>query len=148
MKTCRRISMTMKKRRIWNQRHLLSTAIALNIGLVSCQESMEDRAAREAREYTEKHCPAPVYKDVVMDSMTFDKATHTFSYYYTLSGVLDDTTYINNSHPYENLLKEVRNSTHLKIYKEAAYSFRYVYYSQKNRGTKHFDATYHESDYR
>ena len=116
--------------------------------LLSCQESMENRAAREAREYTEKHCPTPVAKDVVMDSMVFDKASHTLGYYYTLSGVLDDTAYISRSNAYENVLNEVRNSTHLKIYKEAAYNFRYVYFSKKESGTKLFDATYHESDYR
>ena len=116
--------------------------------LMGCQESMEERAAREAREYTEKHCPTPVAKDVVMDSMVFDRASHTLGYYYTLGGVLDDTAYVSRSNAYENVLNELRNSTHLKIYKEAAYSFRYVYFSKKERGTKLFDATYHESDYR
>ena len=27
--------------------------------LVSCTESLEDKAAREAKEYTEKYCPTP-----------------------------------------------------------------------------------------
>ena len=48
--------------------------------VAACQESLEDRCQREAKTYTEKHCPMPVGKDIVMDSMTFDKATHTISY--------------------------------------------------------------------
>ena len=48
--------------------------------LTGCQETLEERGAREARDYTEKHCPAPVARDVTMDSMTFDKSTNTFSY--------------------------------------------------------------------
>ena len=87
-------------------------------------------------------------KGVVLDSMTFCTDSHTFCYSYTLNGVIDDTACIARSNTYEKLLHQVRNSTNLKLYKEAGYNFRYVYYSTKNRGTKLFDATYRESDYR
>ena len=51
---------------------------------VACQESLEDRCAREAKEFTEKNCPRAVDKEIVLDSMAFEKATHTISYLYTL----------------------------------------------------------------
>ena len=114
---------------------------------MGCQESLEDRCKREAWEYTEKHCPTPVGKNIVMDSMTFDKKSHTIQYAYTLSGQIDDSTTINKSNPRELLLQEVRNSTHLKLYKEAGYSFTYTYYSAKNKGTQLFKATFRKSDY-
>jgi ADP-ribose pyrophosphatase YjhB (NUDIX family) len=113
----------------------------------ACQESLENRCEREAREYTEKHCPTPVGKNIVLDSMTFDKKTHTIQYAYTLSGEIDDSTIVNNSKPRELLLQEVRNSTNLKLYKEAGYSFTYTYYSAKNKGTQLFKATFRKSDY-
>lgn len=113
----------------------------------ACQESMDERCAREAREYTEKHCPILVAKDIMMDSMTFDKNTHTISYVYTIKGLLDDAELINSNMPREQLLKEVKNSPNLKLYKEAGYSFRYVYYSTKKKGTQLFEATFHQSDY-
>ena len=113
----------------------------------ACQESLEKRCEREAREYTEKHCPTPVGKNIVLDSMTFDKNTHTIQYAYTLSGEIDDSTIVNNSKPRELLLQEVKNSTNLKLYKEAGYSFTYTYYSAKNKGTQLFEATFHKSDY-
>ena len=82
-----------------------------------------------------------------MDSMTFDKATHTIAYIYTLSGVVDDTAVINQSQPRERLLQEVKNSTNMKLYKDAGFSFRYTYFSTKEKGTKLFEATFRKSDY-
>jgi len=116
--------------------------------LTNCQESLEDRCAREAKEFTEKNCPRAVDKEIVLDSMTFEKTTHTISYLYTLNGTLDDPQRIDSTHFRELLLMEVKNSTNLKLYKDEGYAFRYAYYSQKNNGTKLFEATFRESDYR
>ncbi len=113
----------------------------------ACQESLEDRCAREAKTYTEKHCPVKVAPDIIFDSMAFDKSSHIISYAYTVSGVLDDAEVINRNMPRERLLMEVKNSPHLQLYKEAGYSFRYIYYSAKNKGTQLFEATFHQSDY-
>lgn len=116
--------------------------------LTACQESLEDRCAREAKEFTEKNCPRAVDKEIVLDSMTFEKSTHTISYLYTLMGTLDDPQRIDSKHFRELLLMEVKNSTNLKLYKDAGYSFRYCYYSEKENGTKLFEATFRKSDYR
>ena len=87
-------------------------------------------------------------KEIVLDSMTFEKSTHTISYLYTLTGVLDDPLRVDSAKFHELLLMEVKNSTNLKLYKDAGYAFRYAYYSEKNNGTKLFEATFRESDYR
>lgn len=115
--------------------------------LTACQESLEDRCAREAKEFTEKNCPRAVDKEIILDSMTFEKATHTISYLYTLNGTLDNPLRIDSVHFREMLLLEVKNSTNLKLYKDAGYSFRYAYYSEKENGTKLFEATFRKSDY-
>jgi hypothetical protein len=81
-----------------------------------------------------------------MDSMTFDKVSHTFGYYYSLSGTLDDSTYIKQNNPRDMLLQQVKNSTNLKMYKDAGYSFRYVYMSTKSKDTL-FDVTFKQKDY-
>lgn len=124
----------------------ICTLLIMTVLLTGCQETLEERAARESRDYTEKHCPAPIAYQVTMDSMTFDKASHTFSYYYSLNGTLDDSTYLKQSNPRDMLLQQVKNSTNLKIYKEAGYSFRYVYNSTKNKVTL-FDVTFKQKDY-
>ena len=52
------------------------TLLALTLLFSACQETLEERCSREARDFTRKHCPMTVGNDVVMDSMTFDAATH------------------------------------------------------------------------
>ena len=116
--------------------------------MTACQETLEQRCAREAKEYSEKHCPAPIAKGVVIDSMSFDIATHTLTYSYSLNGVIDDTTVIHRNDPREQLLKSLKNATAMQPYRDAGYNFRYIYYSTKNKGTKLFEATFQEKDYR
>ena len=121
--------------------------LLLAIVATACQESLEERCEREAKEFTKKHCPTMVDKLVRLDSMTFDRTTHTIGYAYTLTGQIDDAEVISLNNPRQLLLSQVKNSTHLKLYKEAGYSFRYVYYSTKKKGTKLFEATFHQHDY-
>ncbi len=116
--------------------------------ITACQETLEQRCAREAKEYSEKHCPAPIAKDVMIDSMSFDIATHTLIYSYSLSGVVDDSAVINHNNPKEQMLQQLKNATAMKPYKDAGYNFRYIYYSTKDKGEKLFEATFQEKDYR
>jgi len=62
--------------------------------LVACNESLEDRAEREAREYTARYCPTPVVNNSRTDSVAFDKATKTYTYYCTLTGEYDSAEFI------------------------------------------------------
>ncbi len=114
---------------------------------MGCQESLEDRCEREAKEYTKKHCPTTVAKNIMMDSMTFDKTSHTISYAYTLGGELDDSAVVNGSNSKALLLEQVKNSANLRLYKEAGYSFRYVYHSGKIKGKTLMDVKFSKKDY-
>ena len=116
--------------------------------ITACQESLEQRCAREAREYSRKNCPAPIAKGVRIDSLSFDKATHTLTYSYSLEGVIDDSTVIHQNDPTELMLQQLKNATAMKPYKEAGYNFQYIYYSTKDKGKKLFEATFQEKDYR
>lgn len=116
--------------------------------LTACQESLEDRCAREAKTYTEKKCPAPVGENTVIDSIAFDRQTHTMCYYYRLTGVADDSAIIAKNDPYKLLLHEVRNATSTKDYKDAGYSFKYTYMSTKQAGRVLFEATFTPKDYK
>ena len=124
---------------------LLVTGLIL---LCSCQETLEERCAREAREYSKKNCPAPIAKGVTIDSMSFDIATHTLTYSYTLDGIVDDSAVINKNNPKDMMLQQLKNATAMKPYKDAGYNFRYIYYSTKEKGAKLFEATFQEKDYR
>lgn len=123
-------------------------AFAAVLLLSACQESLEQRCAREAMEYSKKNCPAPIAKGVTIDSMSFDVATHTLIYSYTLDGVIDDTATIRKNNPREQMLQQLKNATAMKPYRDAGYNFRYTYYSTKHKGRKLFEATFQEKDYR
>lgn len=125
--------------------NVLLAAVALLS--VSCQESLEDRCAREARDYTEKKCPAPVGENVTIDSIGFDRSTHTMQYYYTLSGAADNKALLDSINPRAQLLQEVRNSTSVKDYKDAGYNFTYIYRSKSHPETVLFEATLTRKDY-
>ena len=70
---------------------LIATAI---LALTACQKSMEDRAADEARAYTQKYCPTPVYNNTRTDSLVFDRSSRTFVYHCSLTDQMDDSTII------------------------------------------------------
>jgi len=50
----------------------------LLLTIAACQEKLEDRAARDARETTAKRCPVRMSEDIVLERIDFDKATLTW----------------------------------------------------------------------
>lgn len=124
--------------------------ILLSLFLLSaCHESLEDRAARECKEFTETSCPTPVVDNTRTDSMVCETATRTLHYYYTLSGRADNAALIEGKEGAlrESLLQALRNSTELKAYKDAAFGFAYTYRSQSNPKVILFQTTFSEKDY-
>lgn len=113
----------------------------------SCQDSLEERCAKECREYTVKKCPAPLTEDIVIDSLTFEAATHTMHYYYTVRGVADDPKAFAKINATKMMKDEVRNATSLRLYKEAGYSFAYTYWSSANKGQVLCDVVVTKKDY-
>ncbi|MBR1463152.1 MAG: hypothetical protein IJ604_07220 [Prevotella sp.] len=120
--------------------------IVAAVFMTACHESLEERAARECKEYTEKYCPVPVSDVVVNDSMVYESATRTVHYYYSLRGIAD-TSSIDPKKARAEMLEAVKNSTELKAYKEAGFNLRYTYFSTKNRGKKMFDLLFTPKDY-
>ena len=72
-------------------KHTLLSLIPLLLSLLmSCQESMEDKAARAAADYTRKYCPTPVINYTRTDSVSFNKSTRTYTYIWGMCGEKDD----------------------------------------------------------
>ena len=128
----------------------LSTLLALLCMLTSCHESLEDRAAREAKEWTAKNCPTPVVQNTRTDSLTFDKETRTIGYWYTLCGTADnlEATKAKREELRGILLEGLKASTQLKLYKDEGFNVRYVYHSEKDPKTVLLDETFSEKDYK
>ena len=113
----------------------------------ACQESLEDRCAREAKDYTAKKCPAKIDEFTILDSLTFEKSTHTIHYYYRLMGTADRDGALDNIDGRELLRKEFKNSTDMKTYKDNGYNFTYTYHSSKDPKKVLLETTFTKKDY-
>ena len=113
----------------------------------ACQESLEEKAAREARLYTKKNCPAKITDNVIMDSMTFEAQTHTLHYYFTLTGMTDSTGVTDKEEARKNMLAALKNETSIAEYKLAGYNFAYTYHSQRSPQTVLFETIFTKNDY-
>lgn len=102
--------------------------------LTACHEKLEDKAEREAQDFTRRYCPTPFVNCVRTDSVTFDKASRSYTYHCTFSEILDSAEIIdNNKQKIKGMLSSsIRESTSMKIYIEAGYHFHYVCRSKKN----------------
>ena len=115
--------------------------------LTACHESLEEKAAREAEDFTRKNCPIAISEYIVNDSMTYEKETRTIHYFYTISGVAD-TSAVSTPQTTEELVKGVKDATSLRIYKEHDFNFAYTYYSAKNKGKVLIDVKVTPKDYK
>ena len=116
--------------------------------LSACQESLEDKCARECVEFTKRKCPSAIAQDMIVDSMTFDRASHTIYYYYKLTGASDRSDAYQKDQARDALKNALKNTTQVMAYKEAGYNFRYIYYSEKNPQTVYLDILLTEKDYK
>ena len=123
------------------------TLAAFCILLVGCRESLEDRCAREAKEYTEKNCPSKIDKNVILDSMAFERDTHTLHYYYTLTGFADRDSVMEEIDAVGALREDLKNSTTLRVYKENKYRFAYTYHSEKDPQKVLMEVAFTDKDY-
>ena len=120
---------------------------AITLLFVSCQESLEDRCAREAQEYTRKNCPVRMDNTTTLDSMTFERATHTLHYHYKLTGMADQDSIAKKIDAVSILKKELKNTTTLKLYKDNHYRFAYTFRSEKDPEKILIDVVFTDKDY-
>lgn len=127
----------------------ISILFAAGLLLCGCHESLEQRAEREAREYTEKNCPTPVQNYTRTDSVVFDVPTKTYRYYCTVSGILDDRKVfdINRGRLSDALRQAVQENTGFRAYKEAGFSFAWILRSEKDKRTVYFEHTFTPKEY-
>jgi hypothetical protein len=113
----------------------------------ACQESLEDKCERDAKDYTRKQCPAVIDSNTIIDSLTFERATHTIHYYYRLTGAADEEQLLNEIDAINTLKKSLKNATVVKTYKDAKYRFAYTYRSEKDPNKILLDVVFTDKDY-
>lgn len=129
-------------------KHLLYAGILL-LSLSACRNSLEERAAQECKEYTEKKCPTPIVNDTRMDSMVFEPSSRTIHYYYSLVGNADnEQVVISKKTELRKALNDaLKADAGTKGYKDAGFNFRHTYRSGKTPSKVLLDETYTEKDY-
>ena len=115
--------------------------------LTACQESLEEKAANEAKLYTKKNCPARIADNLTVDSLTYEPQTRTLHYYYTITGAADSVGLLNPETARSALLTELKNTTSMMAFKEAGFAFAYTYHSQRHRGTVLYETVFKAKDY-
>lgn len=117
--------------------------------LSACHESLEQRAAREAKEYTKKNCPSAIKHNIRTDSLTFDENTRTMIYYYSMFNQLDDSAKIaRDKDKLLSVLSEaLKTDISIKTYKEAGFNFRYEYHSATRPNLILLEKTFTPEDY-
>ena len=115
--------------------------------LTGCQESLEDRCERESKEYTAKHCPIRIDQTTRLDSLTFERDTHTIHYYYTLMGKADSEVVLQQIDAVGALKTELKNTTTMKVYKDNKYRFAYTYHSEKDPSKVLMEVAFTDKDY-
>ena len=125
----------------------LCMIVSFSLFLTACQESLEDRCAREAKEFTRKNCPSKIEKNINIDSLTFERETHTLHYYYTLTGNADREGVMEEINGLDILKENLKNSTAMKVYKENHYNFTYTYHSEKDPKKVLLEVTLTDKDY-
>ena len=117
--------------------------IALLFSSCSQRQSLEEKAAADAREYNRRYCPTPVINFMRTDSINFNPKNHTFTYYYSFCGMLDnkDVVSLNKDKITNMLCSSIKNSTSMKAYVESGYKFRIVCHSEKSPQTILFELT-------
>lgn len=127
----------------------LLCTIASTMLLCGCHESLEKRAAREAREYTEKYCPTPVQNYMRTDSVVFDVPSRTYHYYCSIMNELDDSVVFeaNRAKFAESFIQTVNESTSMRAYKKEGFNFAWTLRSGKDPKKIWMEKTITEKEY-
>lgn len=107
----------------------LAILFVLPFFFVSCKESIEERIAREARDFTHKNCPAEIAPGIVNDSMTWEPKERTIHYYYTME--MPQNARIDKQRVKQTMLESIKNAPNLMPYKKAGMLFRYTWRSKQ-----------------
>lgn len=123
--------------------------LILAVCFVSCHESLEQRAAREAKLYTNKNCPSAIKNNIRTDSLVFDENSRTLIYYYSFFGILDDSVNVTNQRDrmISTLTDAIKRDISLKTYKDAGFNIRYEYHSATRPNLILLDKTFTPEDY-
>lgn len=102
--------------------------------LAACGPKSHAEKLKESIKKQNKSYPIRLSETVTIDSTTYSEINNTLSYYYSVTGELDDSAFMDKNYAsYKEALQEaVNNSVELEDYRKYGTTFRYIYYSGSN----------------
>lgn len=119
--------------------------ITLSFLAIGCKkETIQDRAEKEAYEFTRRYCPTPTINNWSTDSIVYNRNKNVYTYYCKFYGILDDQAIIDeNSDKIKDILyKAITESTTMKPYLESGMHFRYVCRSSSRKDVVLFEVLF------
>lgn len=82
-------------------------------------------------EQTNRSCPIRLNETVTLDSTRYEEKNNTVTYYYSVTGQLDDPAYMNTQHATfkQALMEAADNSAEMEDYRQFGTSISYIYIS-------------------
>ncbi len=119
--------------------------------LTACQESIEKRLEREAREISEKGPQSfkilgqdGLFHVMVRDSVVFHIPTLTQRQYFKMTGDIDQEGFAPTK---QMLVEQLKNEPSYRVLRENGYSFYYIYRSAKDPEKVYAEITITKQDY-
>lgn len=100
--------------------------------LLSCQEQFDKRLAREAQEYTSKHCPQQAEEGTTLDSLTYNLDSRIYTMWYTLDKANEVVFKANEPVIHYELVQRILTDDNTKSIREHSVIFRFVYRSSSS----------------
>ena len=89
------------------------------------------RKFKQTAEKTNRSCPTRMNETITLDSTCYNEKDNSVSYFYSVTGELDNATYMNTHYAaFKQALQDaVDNSVEMEEYRKFGTSIRYIYYS-------------------
>ena len=93
------------------------------------------RKFKETAERLNQTYPIRLNETITIDSTHYNEKDNTVSYYYTVTGELDDPQFMDNNYAtYKKALQEaIDNSVEMEEYRKFGSKIKYIYYSGSNK---------------
>ena len=94
------------------------------------------RKFKQTAEKTNRSCPTRMNETITLDSTCYNEKDNSVSYFYSVTGELDNATYMNTHYAaFKQALQDaVDNSVEMEEYRKFGTSIRYIYYSDQVKG--------------
>lgn len=115
---------------------LIIIAVSGLLALAGCNNNnSQARKFKQMAEKTNKACPTRMSETITLDSTNYNEKKNMVSYFYSVTGELDNPTYMNNNYAiFKQALQDaVDNSADMEDYRKFGTSVRYVYFSGSNK---------------